>query len=115
MGLQPIPSKSQPAKQQALTTPQKHCVQTSVQTKTENSPKIGENQGENHPQNLPADLAEIIAVWPELGTFAYWLKAEAWGYGPSEWKKEKFCVTFDIFERHIYNGLREIRHIGRCM
>jgi len=58
MGLQPIPFRSQPSKQQALTTLQKDCVQTSVQTKTKNDQKQA--------QKLPSDLAEIVALWPDL-------------------------------------------------
>ncbi|MAG84627.1 hypothetical protein CMK10_10760 [Candidatus Poribacteria bacterium] len=58
MGLQPIPLKSQPLTKQALTTSQKDSVQTSVQTKAKNAPKQA--------QTLPADLAKIVAVWPEL-------------------------------------------------
>ena len=58
MGLQPIPLKSQPTGKQQLTTPQKDCVQTSVQTKTKNDQKQA--------QKLPDDLAEIVVVWPDL-------------------------------------------------
>ena len=57
--------KSQPAKQQVLTTSQKDCVQTSVQTKPKNDPK----QDQKLPAGLtplPSDLTEIVAVWPEL-------------------------------------------------
>ncbi|MHA2043568.1 MAG: hypothetical protein ACW99G_02175 [Candidatus Thorarchaeota archaeon] len=57
-GLQPVPSKSQPAEKQTFTTPRKCSVQTSVQTKTENA--------RNQAKDLPADLAEIVAVWPKL-------------------------------------------------
>jgi hypothetical protein len=31
-----------------------------------NNPKIGSNQDKNDTRNLPTDLAEIVAVWPEL-------------------------------------------------
>ena len=62
MGLQPIPFSSQPSKQQALTTLQKDCVQTSVQTKTKNDPK----QTKFNISELPSDLAKIVAVWPSL-------------------------------------------------
>ena len=62
MGLQPIPTKSQTTETKQLTASNKSSVQTSVQTKTENTPKRAESQ----PQNLPPDLAEIVAVWPEL-------------------------------------------------
>jgi len=58
MGLQPIPLKSQLSTKQALTTSQKDCVQTSVQKKTKNEQK--------QTQDLPEDLAEIVAIWPEL-------------------------------------------------
>jgi hypothetical protein len=56
--LQTAASKSQPAKKQALTTPQEHRVQT----KSKNSLKQASNQA----QKLPADLVEVVAVWPEL-------------------------------------------------
>ena len=62
MGLQPIAAKSQPTDKQTLKTPDKCSVQTSVQTKAKN----GTKQVENQAQSLPPDLAEIVAVWPEL-------------------------------------------------
>jgi len=58
MGLQPIPLKSQPSKQQTLTASPKDFVQTSVQTKPKN--------GFKRAQKLPDDLDQIVAVWPEL-------------------------------------------------
>ena len=60
--LQTVARNSQPAKKQQLTTLPKQRLQTSLQTKSENSPKSTANQE----QNLPDDLAEIVAVWPEL-------------------------------------------------
>jgi hypothetical protein len=56
--LQTVAQNSQPQEKQELTTPPKQCLQTSLQTKAENSPKST--------TNLSDDLAEIIAVWPNL-------------------------------------------------
>ena len=53
-----VAKKTQLSKQQTLTTPQNHCVQTSVQTKPQND--------QNQTQKLPADLAEIVQLWPSL-------------------------------------------------
>jgi hypothetical protein len=48
----------QPSEKQTLTTLKKDCVQTSVQTKPQNSPKSADS--------LPDDLEEIVTVWPKL-------------------------------------------------
>jgi hypothetical protein len=58
MGLQPIPEKSQSQQKQQVTTSADECLQTSLQTKAENSPKSTTNP--------PDDLAEIVTAWPEL-------------------------------------------------
>jgi len=57
-GLQPVCESSQvQAKQQLSNKPNKR-LQTSLQKNPEN----GQNQG----QKLPPELAEIVAVWPDL-------------------------------------------------
>ena len=60
--LQTVAQNSQPQEKQELTTQPKQCLQTSLQTNSENNQK----QAQIDTQNLPADLAEIIDVWPEL-------------------------------------------------
>ncbi len=60
--MQTVAQNSQGQQKQELTTPPKQRLQTSLQTKTKNSPKQASKQA----QKLPADLAEIVAVWPEL-------------------------------------------------
>ena len=60
--LQTVAQNLQSQEKQKLTDSADKCLQTSLQTKSENSPKSTKNQV----QKLPADLAEIIAVWPEL-------------------------------------------------
>ena len=56
--LQTVAQNSQGQQKQQLTTLPKQRLQTSLQTKTKNDPKQAEK--------LPDDLAEIVAVWPEL-------------------------------------------------
>jgi len=45
--------------------PQGRCTKRCTQD-PQKSPKTVKNQGKIDTQNLPADLAEIVAVWPEL-------------------------------------------------
>ena len=59
---QSVDEKSQPQQKQTLINTPEQRLQTSLQTKSESSPKSTANQE----QNLPDDLAEIVAVWPEL-------------------------------------------------
>jgi len=56
--LQTVATKSQGQEKPGLTDTEN----SSLQTKPENSPKTPESQFEK----LPPDLAEIVAVWPEL-------------------------------------------------
>jgi hypothetical protein len=60
--LQTVASNSQVQPKQELTNSANKRLQTTLQTKSENSSKSTANQE----QNLPDDLAEIVAVWPEL-------------------------------------------------
>jgi hypothetical protein len=60
--LQTVAANSQGNNIKELTTLPKQCLQTSLQTKSGNCQKAATNQD----GNLHPDLAEIVAVWPEL-------------------------------------------------